>query len=140
MVVAWAYAEERMIFVLARVTSANVNLMQSGYYRIPTFEARIKFIRALIGDWKGDGFDKGAIDKEVEKLAGLASARNHWVHGDWCENRATGEVVLFDHRAVVSSAHRRKPVKAADVRNHIEAVLSRADTLFSLVRGEELPI
>jgi hypothetical protein len=46
MVVAWAYAEETLIFSLARVADINLNMALAGLHRLPTFESRIKFIRA----------------------------------------------------------------------------------------------
>jgi hypothetical protein len=61
MVVAWAYAEETLIFSLARVADINLNMALAGLHRLPTFESRIKFIRALISEWKPpSGFDKEA--------------------------------------------------------------------------------
>src|SRR5437868_11802363 len=127
MVVAWAHAETSLLFTLARVTGASVHMAQAGYYRIPTFESRTKFILALMQEWHplAAEFNRGTIIKAVEKLSKLASARNGWVHGDWCVAADKSETVIFDHRADSQSAHRRRPVKAADVRNHNEAVLKR---------------
>jgi hypothetical protein len=141
MVIVWAYAELSLLGALARITGMGLNMTQSGYYRIPTFEARVKFIRALVPGWTApDKMDKAEVDDEIDKLARLSSARNHWVHGDWCCNRDESEVVIFDHRAAPDSAQRRKPVKAADVKNHIEAVLKRADKLRSLIDWHSLKL
>src|SRR4051812_2488976 len=76
MVVAWANAEISLIGALTRVSgSENLNQMQRAYYHLPTFDTRIKFIRSLIPEWKTEEFDKEAIDKCVDKLSKLASAR-----------------------------------------------------------------
>ena len=39
MVVAWAYAEETLIFSLARVADINLNMALAGLHRLPTFES-----------------------------------------------------------------------------------------------------
>jgi hypothetical protein len=138
MVAAWAGAEVTLISTLARITGMPLNMAQAGYYRIPTFEARVKFIRALMTEWKTDLFNTEGIDLAIQKLSKLASTRNHWIHGDWCASDDEKEIVVFDHRADPDSSHRRKPVKAADVTNHCKAVLGRARDLAALVRSEDL--
>jgi hypothetical protein len=115
-------------------------MMQAGYYRIPTLEARVKLIRALISSWETTTFDKEAIDLEVSKLGKISGARNHWIHGDWCASRTTHEVVIFDHRAPRDGAGRRKPVKAADIENHIEAVQKRTHKLKGLIKFNRLAL
>jgi hypothetical protein len=138
MVIAWAYAETILIGVLACIMNSGLNIIQAGYYRIPTFEARIKFIRSLIPDWNTTKFDKAAIDNEVEKLSSISSKRNHWIHGDWCRERTSGTVVIFDHRSELTSPNRRKPVKAIDVKNHADTVRKRADALSTLINYHAL--
>jgi hypothetical protein len=138
MVVAWAYAETILIGVLACITNSGLNIIQAGYYRIPTFEARIKFIRAMIPDWKTTKFDKVAIDHEVEKLSSISAKRNHWIHDDWCYERDSGAIVIFDHRSEPGSPNRRKPVKAHDVLNHANTVRKRAEALAGLIKFHAL--
>ena len=46
MIVAWAYAETVLINTLTRVLGSNLNKIQAGYYRIPTFESRVRFLNA----------------------------------------------------------------------------------------------
>lgn len=133
MVVIWAFAEEQLIATLARVTNTSLNMAMTGYYRIPTFEARIKFIRALITEWRPDRFDKAEIDRQIDKLSHLAGTRNHWVHSVWLTDDAKTEIILIDPRADIDGAQRSKPVKAADVTNHVEAVRKRAETLNTLL-------
>ena len=140
MVVVWAYAETVMLSALARVSSMRLNMAMVGYYRIPTFEARTKFILSLCTEWDTSEFDKAAIEQAIQKLAKLASTRNHWVHGDWCGSKDDKTVVIFDHRADPASLARRKVVKANDVRHHCDTVRSRADELNELIQIETLPI
>ncbi len=141
MVIAWAYAEETLIGVLACVSGMGLNMALDGYYRIPTFESRVKFIRSLFYEWQAPGnIDKSVLDTEIDKLSHLSSTRNHWVHGNWCGDDATKGIIIFDHRAPIDSPHRSKPVKAADIRNHIQAVLLRANKLRSLINWGSLKL
>jgi len=138
MVVAWARAEIVLLSALSRIADINLNMSLAGYFRIPTFEARVKFILALIPEWKTDKFDKDAITTAIEKLSKLASARNHWIHGDWCIDKARTQTVIFNHRVPVNSSERRKPIKEADVLNHCEAVKKRARALADLIDWRSL--
>jgi len=140
MVIAWAYAEESLIGALSRISGMSLNKAQAGFYRIPTFESRIKFIRALITEWNTKEFNTAAIDTAIDKLSHLSSARNHWVHGCWLATDDYSELYVFDMRADAESDARRKPVKAADVRNHNQAVLLRADALRALIDMSSLEI
>lgn len=137
MVITWANAEISLIGAMTRVSgSTNLRQMQHAYYHLNTFDARIKYVRALIPDWRGEGFDKEAIDNCVEKISKLAGARNHWIHGDWCMDTSLNQPVIFDHRT--SKDHlRKKPVKAADVMNHVEAVRARSNELKTLTKMHE---
>lgn len=142
MIIAWAAAEKSIIGTQARILGVGLNIIQAGFYRFPTFEARIKFTRAILTEWKTDQFDKAAIDKAIEKLSALSTARNHWIHGDWCGRQIPSdiEVVIFDHRSPTDSPKRRKPVKAADICNHTEAVNKRAKHLAELTDFQSIPI
>ena len=140
MVIAWAYAEESLIGALSRISGMSLNKAQAGFYRIPTFESLIKFIRALITEWNTKEFNTAAIDTAIDKLSHLSSARNHWVHGCWLATDDYSELYVFDMRADAESDARRKPVKAADVRNHNQAVLLRADALRALIDMGSLEI
>jgi hypothetical protein len=138
MVVTWAHGENIMFCTLSRVADIGLNMSVAGYFRIPTFESRVKFILALIPEWKTDKYDKAAITEAIEKLANLASARNHWIHGDWCANKEKTETVIFNHRVHPESDARRKPVKASAVNNHCDAVRKRANILSQLIDYDSL--
>lgn len=138
MVTQWARAETALAVTLARLTSIDPNLALLAYYRIPTFEARVKVIRGILTEWQKDGFDPEAIDRAVEKLSALSGARNHWVHGVWCVRKSTSETVLFDFRKGIHDKGRRKPVKAADIQNHNDAVSKRATDLRRTIKFHEL--
>jgi len=140
MIIAWAYAETVLINVLTRILDSNLNKIQAGYYRIPTFESRVKFINALVGEWKPPAkFKKSDIANAITKLSQLSGTRNHWVHGDWCAAIDGSEVVIFDHRSAIGSLNRRKPVKAHDVANHANTVRFRAEALLKLIDHDSLP-
>jgi hypothetical protein len=132
MVVAWAYAEAVLAGVITRVLGSDFNLIQAGYNRIPTFEARVRFILGLIAEWQTEHYDKNAFYTHVEKLKHLARTRNHWIHGDWRGSEGKSEAIIFDHRVEISSSERRKLVRASDITNHCKAVLERADALATL--------
>ncbi len=138
MIVAWAHAELMILSTFARVTGVGLNMAMESYYCIPTFESRTRFTLGLLGEWNTSKYDRDAIRIALNKLAKLARTRNQWVHGDWCTNPDETETVIFNHRAAADSPARRKPVKAADVRNHCEAVILRADDLGDLIRWRTL--
>jgi hypothetical protein len=138
MVVAWAHAENILLQVISRVTGIGQNMAIAGYYRIPTFESRTKFILAIISRWETTRYDKDTITKTIEKLGSLAAARNQWIHGHWCTNYERTRTVIFNHRVPATSLNRRKPIKEADVLNHCEAVNKRASDLASLIEIHSL--
>jgi hypothetical protein len=138
MVVTWAYAENTLLQVISRVTGAGLNMALAGYYRIPTFESRTKFLLAIISEWDTSHYDKDAIILRIEKLGKLASTRNRWVHGDWCSDLQKASTIIFNHRADENSPDRRKPVKGADVTNHCQAVLKWTKELAQLIDTHSL--
>ena len=91
-------------------------------------------------------FNTAAIDTAIDKLSHLSSARNHWVRIKFIRALITlatddySELYVFDMRADAESDARRKPVKAADVRNHNQAVLLHADALRALIDMSSLEI
>lgn len=139
MVVAWTHAETMLVMTLARITSMDRNRATIGYYRIPTFEARIKFLRAILIDWKDPEYDNAAIDRAIIKLSGLSRARNHWIHCVWSRHKQTGETVIFDFRSPDGSKDRCRPVNAAAIKNHVDAVHRRTDDLIAAIRYATLP-
>jgi hypothetical protein len=143
MVVVWAFAEATLVGALSRITGLHINQAMKGYYRIPTFEARVKFLQAILVDWKDSGFDKAAIEHEITAINRLAAVRNEWVHGVWCCNIDKSEVVIFNFRkepdkenAPQPKTGRRKIVKSNEVKIHVAAVKARAKQLEKLIRLE----
>jgi hypothetical protein len=132
MVVAWAHAETALTFTFAAICGIDVNMATIGYHRIPTFEARTKFVRGLITEWTTTKYKKQAIDDAIDKLAALSITRNEWVHGLWCINRDANETMVFNFKREAESG-RRKPVKATDVNQHVEAVRRRTNALRKLI-------
>jgi hypothetical protein len=140
MIVAWSSAERVLIRTLMFVLQAPAGKATTLYFRIPTFEARTKIIRALLDEWEPPtpDYNPAEISHAVSKLAGLAVTRNGWIHSGWARAlRAPRETVIFDHREKVDAPARRRPVKAADVRNHIEAVRNRTREIWRLLGFSE---
>jgi hypothetical protein len=131
MVVAWAYTEAILAGTFARICGIDINMATLGYYRIPTFEARVKCLLAFMLEWNPKKYDKDAIAKEINAISGQSGARNDWVHGLWCYDKPTNETIIFDFRR--HEDKRSKPVKAADVQNHIKALLGHAEQLATLI-------
>lgn len=135
MIVAWARAETSLVNVFAAVTDVHFNMATVAYYRIPTFEARVKVILAIISVAKFTPESlRDDLSRAIEKLAKLASARNHWVHGLWCvEKPNPTKSVIFDFRAPPNTPGRVKPAKANDVRTHIAAVKQRTRDIDQII-------
>ena len=73
MVVAWAHAEIIVFSTFARVADIGLNMAMESYYRIPTFESRVKFVLALLSQWQTKKYDK---EKLVVNITGEFSALN----------------------------------------------------------------
>ena len=72
MLVAWANIEKQMLIVLACILNVHPNQMLVGYFRIPTFEARTKLIRAFLSEWETKDFDRDAIAHIISKISKLS--------------------------------------------------------------------
>jgi hypothetical protein len=133
MVIAWSYAEQALMNVMARVTELPLNTVLGAYYRIPTINSRMQFLLGLLENWAKAGFDPPAISDEIRGLGKLSATRNHWIHNEWFRGQTSREIVQFDQRAKIDSPSRRKSIKAADITNHNNAVLQRCDRINTLV-------
>ncbi len=138
MIIIWSHAEIMLFSTYARITGVGLNMAMISYSRLPTFETRSKFLDSLLLEWSTSKYDKGAIKKEIGKLAKLAATRNQWVHSDWCANQDKTQTVIFNQRLPSTSDKRKKAVKAADVIQHNKTVKSRADEIGRLVDYESL--
>ncbi len=139
MVVAWANAESVLCGTMSRVSGININMALMSFYRIPTFEARRKFIQAMMLEWHPKDWNKVGIEKEIDGLSDLSLTRNDWVHGVWCSNKEKTETIIFDYRRAEGKG-RKKVVKDADVSNHVEAVRKRTKALALLIKFKELSV
>ncbi len=132
LVIAWAKAETVMVGAFALVCGMSIDHAHFGYYRIPTFDARVKVIRALLAEWETKEHNPANIADAVANLSRLSKARNNWVHAVWSKDRVSNETVLFDFRAAAGKG-RMKPVKAPDITNHLYAVRLRTKELAKLL-------
>lgn len=133
MVVAWARAETQLANVFASVMRVHFNLAMAAYYRISSFEARAKMLLGIVERQENPQRSATEIAAQITALVRLAKTRNHWIHGVWCnEQNNPADTVIFDFRAPDDSDRRTKPIKAADVMNHVEAVRERIAALNQL--------
>jgi hypothetical protein len=133
MVVAWAKAETVLVNIFACVMNVHFNFATFAYYRILTFESRIKVITAILPEWESDKYSPKDIENAVAKLRKLSPARNDWIHGVWCIDRETSETVMFDFRAAEDTLSRQKIIKVNDIVVHVEAVRKRTATFEQMV-------
>jgi hypothetical protein len=129
MVVAWSYAETMLVDCLVKITKMSPRMAQMGYYRIPTFESRTKFIVSIIHHWKATKKRKDEVEKAIEKLAKLSATRNKWMHNRWAKEKDGNGCVIFDYRNLPETKGRRAEVKAHDINLHCETVILRAGLL-----------
>jgi hypothetical protein len=129
MIVTWSSAEVTMQIILAKITGLDWPMVMTMYYRIPTFEARTKIIRAMLEEWETKKYDPKKIAHALGKLASLSVTRNGWVHGKWALSLDETETVVFNHREKANTPGRRKPVTASAVNNHAAAVRRWRDQL-----------
>lgn len=139
MIVAWSHAEEALVLAMSVVGRIDIDQAAHGFYRIPTFESRVKFILAMIPWWNDATFDKAALTKAIDALSKLASTRNGWVHNTWVADVSVGggEIYIINQRAPRGSSF-YKPVKVHDICFHSETVIKRTEELFELL-GSRLP-
>lgn len=98
MLVAWSNAEQALVEVLRIMTGMSYPMVTSCYYRIPTFEARTKTIRAMLCEWQTDQYDPKAIHRAILKLTAISKTRNDWVHAVWLSQQWSGGTYLCDYR------------------------------------------
>lgn len=137
MVVAWSNAERALQTVLVTITDLSWSMATAGYFNIPTFESRVRFLLALAENSQSEKYDRRAIVIKISKLRDLAQKRNFWVHNFWGGTLTGRETVLFNFRAASGTSGRRTPVKAADVINHYKAVNRHTDELMDLLRSKD---
>ncbi len=130
MVVAWASADATLAHAYGFVLGIDANIATAGYYRIPTFESRIKVLKAYITASELPLDLKTDLTKAVDKLSSLAKSRNDWIHGLWGLSADKKMTVVFDYR--LPGEQKCRPVKAADIKNHVEAVWFRSDHIAEL--------
>jgi hypothetical protein len=131
MVVAWSAAEWTLSAAFSTIANMDMSQADRAYYRIPTFEARIKVMLAMIPDRKPDGTDIKAMQKAIEAISGLAATRNNWVHNSWTVDTDTGGLMVTNSR--IRGDGWAKPVKAHDIRHHTETVIRRTRELDDLI-------
>ena len=120
LLIVWAAAESRLVWVLSLVFQMDVNRAVEAYHRIPTFDSRTKVIRSLLATWKTKKYKPNEIAKVVAALSRLSKTRNAWVHGTWVKAEDGSSTAIINFRD--KPMERGKTIKVADVDNHLEAV------------------
>lgn len=125
MIVAWADAERILHDIARLLTKMEYPMIHDIFARVPTFESRVKVVRALVERWAKPTPARDAVLVAIDKLSSLSKVRNRWVHGAWV--KAIGEplTVVFDARLERGKPGHRKTVKAHDVSVHVETVHKR---------------
>jgi hypothetical protein len=133
MVVAWAKAETILCYTFARVFEIHPNRAFDGFYRIPTFEARVKVILGMVPDWQTTQYDKHSIRKLIEKISAQSEARNTWIHGVWCKDKHGDETVIFRFRKPEHSPERKMIIRVQDIKNHTASLRETVTNLAKAV-------
>jgi hypothetical protein len=131
LLIVWAAAESRLVWVFSVVCQMDVNRAVEAYHRIPTFDSRTKVIRALLANWETKKYKPDEIAKVVAHLSRLSKTRNEWVHGSWMKDDSSSDTGVVNFRA--KPADRGKIIKVADVENRLEAVRAQITQLYKLV-------
>ena len=120
MVVAWANAESALLWALSHAAQIDANLTLTMYYRIPTFEARTKVIRAILQDDDCKLKNREAIDEVVERLSKLSRARNNWIHGAYFSDDKN--IVTVDSRVRHDPPSRSNSIKTTAILHTVATV------------------
>lgn len=131
MMLAWTEAEHAQSLAFAVMLNTSLYKATRLYQKLPNFRSRTQALFALIE--LHPEFD--SIRPSVSGLSSLSKTRNDWVHGNFIQSWETPD----DIRAInldenLESPKRSKPIKAADIHNHAEAVRVRATALETTIR------
>lgn len=137
LIVVWAAAESRLVWVLSIVCQVDINRANEIYHQMPTFDSRIKVLRAFLADWRSKKYKVAEIARVMAALSRLSKTRNHWVHGSWMKAEDSDLTVIVNFRA--KRDQRGKVIKVADVDNHLEAVRTQISRLYDLVPQPRWP-
>ena len=133
MLVAWSNAEDALQNVFKLMTDMSWEMIQAGYFAIPTLRSRAEFLKSMLKEWEQDTYDADEISRQIDKLYRLAKTRNDWVHGQYAGRNFSGGTVIFDMKEERGSNKRLRNMKTSDVRSHVDAVQKRADKIRELV-------
>jgi hypothetical protein len=133
MIIAWAQAEQALSDIMHRITGMSYAMVLDVMTRITTFESKIKTVALLITRWCEASDDSKAVLEAVQKLSKLSATRNAIVHASYAVTFDKKLTVAFDFREPEASAHRRRVIKAHDVKAHVSLVQDRTWKLIQLV-------
>ena len=124
-VAAWSYAESVVVRLLACILR-DVQIAEAIYYSTPTFDGRVRMIKSVINATSLQEAHKEAALKAIEGLRGLSGTRNSYIHNRIIHNQQGTEAHMIAPAQPPGSPARGKPMKAADIMAHADAVIKRA--------------
>lgn len=125
MMFAWQHAEQVQIDCFSNILVAEYYKASRLYQKLPNFRSRTQALLTLIE--LHPGFED--LRPHILKLSKLSKTRNGWVHGIMIKEWSSSEIRAIDLDEPLESPKRSKPLKAADVHNHANAVRGAADQL-----------
>ena len=120
---AWTAAEHELAASFAVILGTSVYKGSRLYQKLPNYRSRTQAMYALLELHP----EFAPLREPIAKLSNLSKTRNDWVHGRFIKEFGGKEVRSIDLDEGLDSDKRSKPVKAADIKNHANAV--RAWTL-----------
>jgi hypothetical protein len=122
MMLAWTAAELAQVDAFAVLLNTSHHKASRLYQKLPNFRSRTQALLVLI-ELHPD-FDR--IKPVVLKISSLSKTRNDWVHGSFIRSWTGDDVRAVNNDEPSESPKRSKPIKAADIYNHANAVRGRA--------------
>ena len=133
MVVVWSHAEQALVHLLGTIGNMPSAMACAAYYRIPTFESRVKVICGMLTEWKTDKHDREHIGKRIKGLNRLSATRNKYAHRTYLIRNLSSETYLCNYRTESGDPDRIEILKANDVQIHVAAVEETANKIWHLV-------
>jgi hypothetical protein len=118
MVLAWAGAEEKQVFLFSQILNITANRAERLYQEYSNFRSRTHALETLIELHPNFASTKPL----VSKLSALSMTRNLYVHGMFLQSRDSSEIRLCNLGASESSHKRIRPTKPHDIIQHANAV------------------
>lgn len=131
MILAWSRAEHEQIVAFSIILTVPEHAGSRLYQKLPNFRSRTQALLTLVECYPE--FD--ALKRHILKLSKLSKTRNGIVHGKIISGNGRKDVRLIDQNEPLDSPSRSRPIKAADISNHADAVRRCCDEMHGTIRG-----